>query len=257
MGINVVRVIERIQCRGYNNNQHVNPDDYLNENWYADRNKNGNEADATGNDANAIVNDADANVNDANANVNDANANVNDADANASDIDANSTNADSNGKSAEANCMNVDTNYTGVISASDSHSLQHGSFGSNRQINAVGKATNANVAQPGSSGAVSKNLHSNQSMSQLQSSLSSSQFASSVWHRPVDHLRLMATDDFLKQRILDYEDAKRVIRRDSRRNKTRIERECLYENSNSVEDLISEVLPIHVTFYNEFYRRNA
>ena len=77
---------------------------------------------------------------------------------------------------------------------------------------------------------------------------------SPVWRRP-NRLRLAPTKDFVKDSIRSYADAIRVVRRDNR-SIIRTDKEAREDRYSNCEQLVNELLPIHVEFYNKFLIEN-
>ena len=77
---------------------------------------------------------------------------------------------------------------------------------------------------------------------------------SPVWRRP-NRLRLAPTKDFVKDSIRSYADAIRIVRRDNS-SIIRTDKDAREDRDSNCEQLLNELLPIHVEFYNKFMIEN-
>ena len=78
----------------------------------------------------------------------------------------------------------------------------------------------------------------------------------SVFRRP-NKLRLISGKDFLKDSVKSFSDAVRTVHNGSM-NIVKFEKTgSLYEREESVDNLLVELLPLHVSFYNKFNDQTA
>ena len=86
--------------------------------------------------------------------------------------------------------------------------------------------------------------------SSLEGGLTAS--SSSIWQKP-NRLRLVPVKEFIRQPMNLYSDAERVVRRDKSSILRSEKDDAFFERENFFDELLNEILPLHVAFYDRFY----